>query len=185
MSVLMQIRKPDRKEYFIEQYNQHFSYVYAYIFARTAGNRQLTETVVQETFSAAWQSLNQYKEKCSFATWLCAIAKNKLMEEYRKIIHQKKHECADCENITEYKSSSDPEQFVLEREKYRCVQNVLNELTPLYRYVLIMKYMDGMSVKEIAKSIGKSDRAIDGILQRAKGSFREKYIQAERGEEYG
>lgn len=172
----MRINEVKKKEYFTEQYDQCFDYVYSYIYARTAGNRQMTEDIVEETFSAAWLSLDRFNNRSSFRTWLCSIAKNKLRESYRKAISSEKYEILDNDSYIEYESSFDLEQFELDKEKRQCVQNALNEINPLYRYVLILKYVDDISVKEIAKDLEKSVKSVDGILQRAKIAFKKVYL---------
>lgn len=169
----------NKKEYFTEQYNQNFEYVYSYIYARTAGNSQLTEDIVQEAFDAAWLSLDRFKNKSSFRTWLCSIAKNKLKESYRRAIYKEKLELADNTGFIEHESSFNIEQSELDKETRLCVHKVLNELPPLYKYALILKYIDGLSVKEIAKVLGKSAKAIDGVLQRAKAAFEKAYLKME------
>lgn len=171
----MWINEVKKKEYFTDQYAQCFDYVYSYIYARTAGNRQMTEDIVQETFSAAWLALDRFNNRSSFRTWLCSIAKNKLRESYRKSICREKYEILDNDSCIESVSSFDLEQFEIDKEKRQCVQKALNQINPLYRYVLILKYMDDMSVKEIAKELEKSVKSVDGILQRAKTAFEKVY----------
>lgn len=179
MSMNIWLNEGSRKEYFTEQYDQSFDYVYSYILARTAGNIQLAEEIVQDTFAAAWLALDSFDNRSSFRTWLCSIAKNKLRESYRKSIYKERFELLDNDNLVEYGSSFDLEQFELDNEKRQRVLKVLNEINPLYRYALIMKYMDGMSVNEIAKVLGRSAKAVDGVLQRSKAVFKKAYLMME------
>lgn len=179
MSMHMWLNEVSRKEYFTDLYNQSFDYVYSYIFARTAGNGQLTEDIVQDTFAAAWLSLDSFDNKSSFRTWLCSIAKNKLRETYRRAIYREKFVFPDNDSFIEHESSFDLEQFELDNETRLCVLKVLNEMNPLYRYALIMKYIDGLSVKEIAKVLDRSAKAVDGVLQRAKAVFEKAYLKME------
>ncbi len=173
------MNRENKKEYFTDLYNQSFDYVYSYIFARAAGNCQLTEDIVQETYAAAWLSLDRFDEKCTYRTWLCSIAKNKLRENYRKAIYREKHEIPDNESFNELVGSFDLEKLVLYHEMRSSVLEVLEGMCPLYRYALIMKYMDGQSVKEIAKVLGKTAKAVDGVLQRAKTVFERAYLKVE------
>lgn len=179
MSMHMRLSEASKKEYFTDQYNQSFDYVYSYIFARTAGNRQLTEDIAQDTFAAAWLSIDRFDNKSSFRTWLCSIAKNKLRENYRRAICKEKFEFLDNDSIIEHGSSFDLEQLEIEKETHLCILKVLNEISPVYKYVLIMKYMDGMRVKEIAKVLGRSAKAVDSVLQRAKAVFEKAYLIVE------
>jgi len=175
----MGLNQINKKDYFTDQYNQNFDYVYAYIFARTAGNSQLTEDIVQETFAAAWSSLNSFNETCSPSTWFCSIAKNKLRQYYRSTICREKFEYPDSDALYDYACDFDLENLVLNEELRLRVIKVLNGIAPLYRYALIMKYMDCLSVKEIARVLARSPKAVDGVLQRAKAAFEQVYIQQE------
>lgn len=179
MNRVMRADRESRQALFTSLYNQSFDYVYSYVFARTAGSRQLTEDIVQDTFAAAWLSLGLFRHGSSWRTWLCSIAKNKLRESYRKTTCREKFEIADSPSLDGQASDTDLEEIAFNHETQRCVLNVLEELNPLYRYVLIMKYMDGMRVKGIAGVLGRSPKAVDGILLRAKCGFRTTYCKLE------
>ncbi len=175
----MWLSRENRHEFFTGLYNQSFAYVYAYVFARTAGNGQLTEEIVQDTFTAAWLSLGEFKQRSSWRTWLCSIAKNKLRESYRREILKEKLELLDNGSLDERPSGIALEEIVLDNETRLNVLRVLEGITPLYRYALILKYMDGMRVKEIAGVLDRSAKAVDGILQRAKNVFEKAYLMLE------
>jgi RNA polymerase sigma-70 factor, ECF subfamily len=176
----MQKGIPDREVLFTELYRQSFDYVYAFILARTAGNRPMAEELVQETFAAAWLSLDRFRRESSLRTWLCSIANNKLRESYRNAIRKEKFELS--EPPEELPDSLDLEQTVLNRETQQRVTRALERMSLLYRYALIMKYLDGRSVKEIAKALGRTNKATDGILQRARGCFQKNYAALEGGD---
>ncbi|MEX1378307.1 MAG: RNA polymerase sigma factor [Eubacteriales bacterium] len=167
------------KEYFTDLYNQDFEYVYSYVYSRTAGNSQLTEDIVQDTFAAAWLSLGRFDRRSTSRTWFCSIAKNKLCEHYRRTIYREKIELSTEEELADYPDSADIEEAVIGNEMRECLLEIMKKMNPTYSYVLIMKYMDGYSVKEIAKVIGRSAKAVDGIIQRAKVSFKREYTKLE------
>lgn len=173
----MWLDQEKKRAYFTELYDLDFDYVYSYVFNRTAGDAQLTEDIVQESFTAAWFSLHRFEQKSTFRTWLCSIAKNKLKTYYRKTIYRDQHESVEDGDVAEHADGFDLEKAVIDHEIQREVFAALNAINPIYRYALIMKYMDGMRVKEIASVLGRSPKAVDGILQRAKISFEKTYIQ--------
>ena len=159
MSMHIWVSEAGKKEYFTDLYNRNFDYIYSYVFTRTAGNGQLTEDIVQETVAAAWSSLDRFNNKSAYGTWLCSIAKNKLREYYRRAMYREKFELQDDDAFAEYPDSYDLEEDVIDGETRLCVLKVLNEMPPLYRYALIVKYIDGLKVKEIAKEPGRSAKA--------------------------
>ena len=173
----------EKKDSFSELYGQSFDYVYSYIFTRTAGSRALTEEIVQETFASAWQALDRFKGKSSFSTWVCSIAKNKLWEHYRREIYREKHEHSGDGAFVYVKGGANIEKAVMEKETRRAVLETLNRLPAFYSYALIMKYIDGLSVKEIAKITGRTPKAVDGVLQRARAAFEKAYLSMEGSDE--
>ncbi len=179
MNGTMRHGRENKHAFFIGQYNQNFNYVYSYVFARAAGSRQLTEDIVQDVFTAAWLSFDSFRQRSSMRTWLCSIAKNKLRESYRRATRRDMFELPDSPNLDEQASGIDLEGIVLSNETQQVVLDVLEGMTPLYRYTLIMKYMDDMRVKEIAGVLGRSPKAVDGILQRAKCDFQKAYMKRE------
>lgn len=171
-----------KKEYFTEIYRQSFNYVYSYIFARTAGDSIMTEEIVQDTFAEAWTALDRFRGECAIETWLCSISRNKLYERYRKKTAAEKHEFTDTDLLSDQESDFDVEAIVAKEETHRLVLDTLNSLNDLYRIALIMKYLDGSSMKQIAAVTNKSPKAVDGILQRARSRFMAEYMKTVRKE---
>jgi len=169
----------ERERDFSRLYLESFDYVYSFILARVAGDRRLAEDIAQETFTAAWLSFDRFQGASSFQTWVCSIANNKLRESYRKTIRREKHEFVFREEPYVLADGFNLEDTVLSRETGSAVLRVLSKLNPSYRYALILKYVDGLSVKQIARAMGKTQKAVDGILQRARGAFEKEYQQSE------
>ncbi len=161
------------REKFIEIYHQSFDYVYSFVFARTAGDAQTSEEIVQETFTAAYASMNRFNNNSSYRTWLCGIAKNKLMDYYRRVASLQRKVMPGHIDISEVPSEWNIEEVVFMGERKQYVIKALASINPIYRYALVMKYLDGYSTKEIAGILKRSPKAVDGILQRAKSSFAE------------
>ena len=66
-----------------EIYQKYAQMVYRYLLSKTR-SEDLAEELTQETFYQAIKSIGRYDGSCKISTWLCAIAKNQLMEYYRK-----------------------------------------------------------------------------------------------------
>ncbi|MBX4259312.1 RNA polymerase sigma factor [Clostridium estertheticum] len=168
------------KENFKEIYEKNFNYVYSFVFLRLAANKEVTEDIVQEIFISAMKGFLNYKATSSYKTWLCGIAKNKIMNYYRDNI--RKEGPTYAEELNYLVDKQDVEFMVINLETRKVILETLNRLKPIYKYVLILKYIDDYSVKAIAKCLCKTPKAIDGILQRAKISFKREYNMIEGGE---
>lgn len=166
------------KELFKEMYETNFNSVYSFVFARITNN-EITEDIVQETFISAMNGWNSYKGISSHKTWLCGIAKNKILNYYRDTL--KKETLAFSDELDSIESDEDIELIVINAESRNVIFQILNSLKPIYRYVLTLKYMDNYSVRQISKYLNKTPKSIDGILQRAKLSFKNEYIRVSNG----
>jgi RNA polymerase sigma-70 factor (ECF subfamily) len=174
--------KKSSDEKFKEIYETNFNSVYSFVFIRLAANKEVTEDIVQETFISAMKGLSTYKGSSSYKTWLCGIAKNKLLSYYRDNIPREGFACVDKLDCVE--DNSNIEFMLINLETRKVILEILNNLKPIYKYVLILKYIDEYSVKDIAKYLGKTPKSIDGILQRSKCSFKKEYIKIEGDELY-
>lgn len=174
-------REKNNIKKFKEIYTDNFRYIYSFVLSRTCGNEQITEDIVQETFLIAWKQLNYFRRKSSYSTWLCGIAKNKLYEEYRKQVRGSNNVTLDSEISDNMPSDINVEKIIINEEQRKSIIEILHKLNPMYRNCLILKYMDECSIKEMANIFGKTPKAIDGILQRAKKSFIFEYLKNYEG----
>lgn len=156
---------------------RHLDALYEFVHYRVGGNRALAEDVVQDTLLVALERLTAFDGRSSLHTWLCGIAKNKIRA------HRKKRRPVLVEDLLE---EADPEidailaaidreplpEWVLERaETQELVGATLSSLPPDYREVLVDKYLEGLSVGEIAARRGKGAKAAESRLHRARLAF--------------
>lgn len=174
--------RKSNEENFKKIYEANFNYVYSFIYSRVAANKEVTEDIVQETFLSAFKGETKFKGISSYKTWLCGIARNKILNYYRDSIKNDKLSYIDELDCME--NTVDVEMSVINDESRKIVLNTLNNIKPVYSCALILKYMDEYSVKEIAEFLCKTPKSIDGILQRAKVSFKKEYIKILGKESY-
>lgn len=173
----MNMAKNRKEEKFISLYHAFADEIYRYIFLRTGLNAALAEDVTQEIFLDVFKGLNEFKGLCSDRTWIFKIAKNKLFDFYRKQ-YSRKIKLVDIDNPLTV-CLSDPEQdteklmeSALESE---IIYSCLNRIPSHYRITLMLKYVDGKSVKQIAELVDKSPKAVESLLQRSKNAFIKEY----------
>ena len=158
-------------------FGRHLDTLYEFVHYRVGGDRALAEDVVQDTMLVALERLSAFDGRSSLHTWLCGIAKNKLRA------HRRKRRPVLVEDLL---SEADPEidailtqidreplpDWILERhETQELVGATLSSLPPDYRSVLVDKYLDGLSVKEIATRRGQGSKAAESSLHRARLAF--------------
>lgn len=165
------------EEQFKKIYAQYVDEIYQYIFLRTGLNTVIAEDLTQDVFLDVFKGLKQFKGLCSERTWVFKITKNKVNDFYRKHYRQ----CLEPVHIEAELTAeiSDPKQdldaFMEKSFKSQGIIDCLNQLPEHYKAVLLLKYIDGRSVKEIAVITNKSVKAIENILLRAKAGFIKAY----------
>lgn len=148
--------------------------VYSVIYNLTS-NREDTSDLTQETFIKAFQSINRFKGKSSFFTWLYRIAlntsltylrKNKLRRffSFEKMVDED-HTEGFIENMT---ADSDSDKAALMSELQEKLNDAFQKLSVKHRTVITLFEIDGLSHKEIAEIVGASVGTVRSRLHYAK-----------------
>lgn len=177
--------KDDTEQKFIKLYQAYVDEIYQFICMRTGLNKEFAEDMTQDIFLSVYKGLKGFKGLCSERTWIYKIAKNKLNDYYRKMYTQNMRLVELDEQLDAgfYDSGQDLEQFVVTNFEKQRVSNCLNKLPQLYKISLILKYVDGMSTRQIAAIAEKSEKATESILTRARKAFIYQYQSSEYKEE--
>lgn len=168
------------KAEFANLYDEHFEYLLRFILPRVAGHRQTAEDILQETFLAVLHSPT-FEGRSKVRTWLTAIARNKIADHYRRLIRQQDWFEAEGSSATTLSESA--EDVFSKADHRESVIAALHRLNPVYRWALVLKYIDGYSVKEIGTMLARTPKAVDSILQRARAAFAKAYVQQNEGGE--
>jgi RNA polymerase sigma-70 factor (ECF subfamily) len=132
----------------------------------------VAEDLVQETFLEAVRSASGFRGDAALSTWLCAIARHRLARHFRA---ERRREVADSGLVAvagddgEEAVEDDAIDTVDRRDE---VMSALGRLPVLHRQVLVLKYLDGMSVEEVAGELGRSRVQVQSLLQRAREGLR-------------
>ena len=148
--------------------------VYSVIYNLTS-NREDASDLTQETFIKAFQSINRFKGKSSFFTWLYRIAlntsltylrKNKLKRffSFEKMVDED-HTEGFIENMT---ADSDSDKAALMSELQEKLNDAFQKLSVKHRTVITLFEIDGLSHKEIAEIVGASVGTVRSRLHYAK-----------------
>jgi RNA polymerase sigma-70 factor (ECF subfamily) len=124
------------------------------------------EEVAQEVFLRVYRKLDQYTGEAAFGTWLYRIAYNLALDRRRTARFRIPH--VSLETIGESAGPSDPPGEIIARERQRRVAKAMEKLPDLYRSSLYMHYWMGMSIEEIADSLGAPEGTVKSYLFRAR-----------------
>jgi RNA polymerase sigma-70 factor, ECF subfamily len=157
-------------------YDSAFPDVLAYVQWRCAGLSDLADDITQETWLVAVRRIRTFEpERGSFAGWLCGIAANLLRNHFRANQPATNRPLPD----KAAQAGGDLER----REQAERVARVLSELPERYEAALRAKYLEQRSVEQIALLWCETPKAVESLLSRARGAFREAYGLPEHLEE--
>lgn len=150
--------------------------VYGYLYGRCGGDMDLAEELTQQTFLQAIRHWQTFDGRADSITWLCSIARNKLTDHYRDLDRQERRQLRLVVREIEM-ADRDPalDRTVADRD---AVLEALRGLPPLQRAALILRFVDGLSVRDVAVALDRSEDATESLLRRAKDRFREIYPEA-------
>jgi RNA polymerase sigma-70 factor (ECF subfamily) len=136
----------------------------------------VVEEIVNDVMLAGMNSMSTFNQKCSEFSWLCSIAKHKIIDYYRK----KKIKTVLFSVSPVFEEIADkaltPERDVLKNELKEEIKKTLAEIRKGYKNILRLKYLEGRRVDEIAKETNLTVKAVESRLIRAKKQFREAWI---------
>ncbi len=143
--------------------------VFGFLFARVGGDEAAAEDLLQETLLEAVRGAAAFRAESSASTWMCAIARRRLARYYES---ERKAEVArrSLSLVHGGLASDGPGEDVLERQDE--VVRALGRLPALQRQVLVLKYLEDMSVVEIAEQVNRSRVQVQSLLQRGREGLR-------------
>lgn len=167
----------------VRLYRQHAAALYSFIARRVQGPAEDVEEILQDTMLAAVRGAAHFRGDCGARTWLCSIARNQILQRQRSELRKKRVPASctvhlDEEAMDALRSASDgsgslTEDLLESLAARELVSAVLRELDSAYREVLLLRYVDDFSVKEIARIWNKSERSVEGLIRRALERSRE------------
>jgi len=179
-ALLARLRQGD-PEAAAELFDRYFDRIYRFVYHQVGGRHADAEDVVQETFIAALRSLPTFRGESQLYTWLYRIATFKVADFYR-------HRRRDTERRARFSLDDwklihgdlSPEQLLQEEEARQQVWAALAALPDHYREALVLKYIEGLSVEEVAQVMGRSFKSVESILVRARRALANLLLQQDR-----
>jgi RNA polymerase sigma factor, sigma-70 family len=143
-------------------------------------NRQEAEDVVQETFLRVYKNLERYDESLKFSTWIYRIATNLCIDRLRKRkpSYSLDAESTDHEGLDGYSMipSDDrtPESELLLSETQRIIHDSIDSLPPKYKTIMMLRYIQEMSLQEIGDVLDMPVTTIKTRVHRGREFLRKK-----------
>lgn len=155
--------------------NEHQLFLYN-LALRATSHPQEAQDLSQEAFIRAWRALPNFRGQSSFRTWLYRILINLCYDRYPKLKR-------DLETISLDANEYDPpqdffmEQHLDQKEIQQCIHQSMKELPETYRMVLLMRYQQDLSYKEIAAILNIPMGTVKTVIFRAKAQLKENLLK--------
>jgi len=139
-------------------------------------NKKDAEDIVQETMINSLRQIQMFRQESSLKTWMITILRHEIADYYRKKYAKKALSIIPLGKHLLEKPIQDSNQ-VNER-----VRLVLSQMNAYKKSLLLMKYVDGLKMIEIAKKVGKTIKSVESELWRSKNTFKKIYAQISEAE---
>ena len=169
---------------FSEFFEANFGPLFRFALPRVGGDAHIAEEVVQATLCRAMRKLSTYRGEAALLTWVTTICRREIANWFeQKSTRPPTVELADdapeIRAAIESLSSEQAEESSRRNEVAQAVQRILDRLPPHYGDALEWKYIDGLSVAEIAGRLDVNPKAAESLLTRARNAFRDAFEAVE------
>lgn len=154
---------------FVQLYRKYLTPVYRYALARV-GRCAEAEDITSQTFLAALQGISHYHGQGKFSTWLFGIARNKCADYFRSNYSAREVPIEDAEE--EPAQEPETEQLVEYRARLQDLSRKTVLLPTDQAEALSLRIFAGLSAREVAAVMGRSEAAVKMLIQRAVQNLR-------------
>jgi RNA polymerase sigma-70 factor (ECF subfamily) len=146
---------------FEDLYTEHVSAVFRFSL-HCVGRRDVAEDITSEAFIALYRHLDSI-DPSLLPGWLFTVAKNRARDYWRHSEVERRH--LETTVTVDHSSAAPLEQLLVDA----------TWLKPMHRVCLLLRYVYGMTLREVAGQLGQSETQVKGHLQYGRRLLREKY----------
>ena len=158
-----------KKEVFLKAYDQYADSLFKFAYFKTS-DRDVAKDITQETFTKTWEFLQKGEEVLNLRSFLYQVMRNIIIDYYRK----KKSLSLDkqLEQGIDV-SETNKESQVYERSEEKEAIRKLNSLEEMYREILELRFIQDLSVNEIAEMLKVSPNVVSVRINRGLEKLRQ------------
>ena len=150
-----------------ELYKRHVQSIYRYVYYRV-GDVNVAEDLTAEVFLKALEALEGFTYRgIPFSAWLYRIAHARITDHFRR---QARREFLPLDERL-VAAGKGPQAAVEARLDHEELQSAIAQLTTDQQQVIILKFVEGLSNAEVARTLGKSEGAVKSLQHRALNSL--------------
>lgn len=149
------------QEEFLKAYEQSADAIFRHCYFRVFQS-ELAQDLMQETFIRTWEYIAKGKEVKNIRAFLYTVANNLIIDESRK----KKTLSLDALQEKGFDPRLDTREQLLNQIDAKHIVQIVSKLDPTYQEVIMMRYIDELSPKEIAEILHESENTISVRIHR-------------------
>jgi len=145
---------------------------------KMCGEEEDAKDVLQETLIAAARGIRDFRGASSVSTWLYTIARSFCIKRHRTSkfapgqVESLEERSREVQGMAD--AGRDPEDAAAGNQVRSALQAAISELEPMYREVLVLRDVEGLSAPEVADVLGLSVEAVKSRLHRARVAVRQR-----------
>jgi RNA polymerase sigma-70 factor (ECF subfamily) len=152
-------------------YERNAPRVYAYLLSR-CGSQPLAEELLQATFVEVVRRPATFDGRGDAVPWLIGIARHQLARNYRKRAREERW--WGTGDVREIEPATSGNEFHAARLGAD-IRVALQSLPPYQQAALVFRFLDGLSVRDVAAHLGRSEDATESLIRRARTQFERAY----------
>lgn len=179
MELISAVLETGDNEYFGEIYDRYSDKVYGKCILMVK-DLTLAQDLAQDILVKAFTKLSTFQGKSSFGTWLYRVTYSHCIDYIRKNKNMYKEELEEdkVENVGADDTGIDEvHEKVLFEMKIQYVKEILSRMKSEERALILMKYLDNMSITELSEMLEVSESAVKMKLKRARDKIRNGYFE--------
>jgi len=147
-------------------YDQHYKMIFRYLRARV-GDQLLAEDLTGDVFRRMLTGLPQYRSLgLPFRAWLFRIAHNLMIDHYRQESGREMASLDEDKTESQPQGEDDPAVVLEQKLRFENAHRALSELEQFQREVLALRFLGGLSLRETALALNKTEDAVKALQRR-------------------
>jgi RNA polymerase sigma-70 factor, ECF subfamily len=149
------------REAFLEAYDKHADAIFKHCYFRLF-NRERAKEIMQDTFLRAWEQMSKGVDIKNIKAFLYRIATNLIIDDTRK----KKTNSLDLMQEQGFNPAVSDTDSIFNRLDGERVKKMIEQMDEKYATVILMRYVDDLTVKEIAEVLGVTQNVVSVRIHR-------------------
>lgn len=175
---------------FQQFFDNQFPRLYRFALVRVQHDHDAAEEIAQATLCKVVRKLDSYRGEAALFTWICTFCRHEISAFYQHrqraqsaipLVEDTPQVRAALESLAAF--GDNQEDVMQRRDMARLVQVALDYLAPNHSQALRWKYLEDLTVKEIADRLDLSTKATESLLTRARLAFRDGFSTLIRGQQ--